>query len=99
VCGTRRPIRSSHLPRSRPLSKLFSFFPLQLELYCQVLYRNYQRKNDMDDPPAVDFGEGEEDKTVKRRNKDPMYYKLEEKFLRYGIKYEWLLMHRIINHR
>ncbi|XP_034400722.1 chromodomain-helicase-DNA-binding protein 4-like isoform X2 [Cyclopterus lumpus] len=71
---------------------------IQLELYCQVLFRNYQRKNDMDDPPAVDFGEGEEDKSVKRRNKDPMYYKLEEKYLRFGIKYEWLLMHRIINH-
>ncbi|XP_075968773.1 chromodomain-helicase-DNA-binding protein 4-like isoform X4 [Anarhichas minor] len=71
---------------------------LQLELHCQVLFRNYQRKNDMDDPPPIDFAEGEEDKSVKRRNKDPMYAQLDDKYLRYGIKFEWLMMHRILNH-
>ncbi|XP_039675465.1 chromodomain-helicase-DNA-binding protein 4a isoform X3 [Perca fluviatilis] len=71
---------------------------LQLELHCQVMFRNYQRKNDMDDPPPIDFGEGEEDKSVKRKNKNPMYAELEEKYLRFGIKWEWLMMHRIINH-
>ncbi|XP_051245587.1 chromodomain-helicase-DNA-binding protein 4a isoform X4 [Dicentrarchus labrax] len=71
---------------------------LQLELHCQVMFRNYQRKNDMDDPPPIDFGEGEEDKSVKRRNKDPMYAQLEEKYLRFGIKFEWLMIHRILNH-
>ncbi|XP_034747905.1 chromodomain-helicase-DNA-binding protein 4a isoform X2 [Etheostoma cragini] len=71
---------------------------LQLELSCQVMFRNYQRKNDMDDPPPIDFGEGEEDKIVKRKNKNPMYAQLEEKYLRFGIKMEWLMMHRIINH-
>ncbi|XP_031150633.1 chromodomain-helicase-DNA-binding protein 4a isoform X2 [Sander lucioperca] len=71
---------------------------LQLELHCQVMFRNYQRKNDMDDPPPIDFGEGEEDKSVKRKNKNPMYAELEEKYLRFGIKMEWLMMHRIINH-
>ncbi|XP_035537770.1 chromodomain-helicase-DNA-binding protein 4-like [Morone saxatilis] len=71
---------------------------LQLELHCQVMFRNYQRKNDMDDPPPIDFGEGEEDKSVKRKNKDPMYAQLEEKYLRFGIKFEWLMIHRILNH-
>ncbi|XP_042362930.1 chromodomain-helicase-DNA-binding protein 4-like [Plectropomus leopardus] len=71
---------------------------LQLELHCQVMFRNYQRKNDMDDPPPIDFGEGEEDKSVKRKNKDPMYAQLEEKYLRFGIKMEWLMIHRILNH-
>uniref|UniRef100_A0A8D3E4A6 DNA helicase n=1 Tax=Scophthalmus maximus TaxID=52904 RepID=A0A8D3E4A6_SCOMX len=71
---------------------------LQLELHCQVMFRNYQRKNDMDEPPPIDFGEGEEDKSVKRRNKDPMYAQLEEKYLRFGIKFEWLMIHRILNH-
>ncbi|KAA8586312.1 hypothetical protein FQN60_007881, partial [Etheostoma spectabile] len=52
----------------------------------QVMFRNYQRKNDMDDPPPIDFGEGEEDKIVKRKNKNPMYAQLEEKYLRFGIK-------------
>ncbi|KAI3358914.1 hypothetical protein L3Q82_015306 [Scortum barcoo] len=71
---------------------------LQLELHCQVMFRNYQRKNDMDEPPPIDFGEGEEDKSVKRKNKDPMYAQLEEKYLRFGIKFEWLMVHRILNH-
>lgn len=72
---------------------------MQLELHCQVMFRNYQRKNDMDDPPPIDFGEGEEDKSVKRKNKDPMYAQLEEQYLRFGIKLEWLMIHRILNHR
>uniref|UniRef100_A0A3Q2NQB1 Chromodomain helicase DNA binding protein 4a n=1 Tax=Fundulus heteroclitus TaxID=8078 RepID=A0A3Q2NQB1_FUNHE len=71
---------------------------LQLEMHCQVMFRNYQRKNDMDDPPPVDFGEGEEDKYLKRKHKDPMYTHLEEKYLRFGIKFEWLMIHRILNH-
>ncbi|KAK5613971.1 choline dehydrogenase 4 [Crenichthys baileyi] len=71
---------------------------LQLEMQCQVMFRNYQRKTDMDDPPPIDFGEGEEDKCLKRKHKDPMYTHLEEKYLRYGIKFEWLMIHRILNH-
>ncbi|XP_046874938.1 chromodomain-helicase-DNA-binding protein 4a isoform X1 [Hypomesus transpacificus] len=72
---------------------------LQLELHCQVMFRNYQRKNDMDEPPPIDFGgEGEEDKSTKRKNKDPLYAKMEEKFYRFGIKMEWMMIHRILNH-
>uniref|UniRef100_A0A7N8WYJ6 Chromodomain helicase DNA binding protein 4a n=1 Tax=Mastacembelus armatus TaxID=205130 RepID=A0A7N8WYJ6_9TELE len=59
---------------------------------------NYQRKNDMDEPPPIDFGDGEEDKSCKRKSKDPMYVQLEEKYLRFGIKMEWLMIHRILNH-
>ncbi|KAM9326735.1 chromodomain-helicase-DNA-binding protein 4 [Gastrophryne carolinensis] len=71
---------------------------LQLELHCQVMFRNYQRKTDMDDPPAGDYGVDEEEKSRKRKNKDPKYLEMEEKFFRYGIKPEWLLIHRILNH-
>ncbi|XP_072281166.1 chromodomain-helicase-DNA-binding protein 4 isoform X2 [Pyxicephalus adspersus] len=71
---------------------------LQLELHCQVMFRNYQRKNDMDEPPAGDYGVDEEEKSRKRKNKDPKYLELEEKFFRYGIKPEWLMIHRILNH-
>ncbi|XP_063041546.1 chromodomain-helicase-DNA-binding protein 4a isoform X2 [Engraulis encrasicolus] len=72
---------------------------LQLELHCQVMFRNYQRKNDMDEPPPIDFGvEGEEEKSDKRKNKDPIYAQMEEKFYRYGIKMEWMMIHRILNH-
>ncbi|XP_041425345.1 chromodomain-helicase-DNA-binding protein 5 isoform X3 [Xenopus laevis] len=72
---------------------------LQLELYHTVMFRNYQRKNDMDDPPPYDYGSGDEDgKSEKRKNKDPLYAKMEEKFYRYGIKAEWMIIHRIMNH-
>ncbi|XP_046885492.1 LOW QUALITY PROTEIN: chromodomain-helicase-DNA-binding protein 4 [Hypomesus transpacificus] len=72
---------------------------LQLELNCQVMFRNYQRKTDMDEPPAVDFGlEGDDDKSSKRKNKDPLYIHMEEEFYRYGVKMEWLMIHRVLNH-
>uniref|UniRef100_A0A8C6MAF8 Chromo domain-containing protein n=1 Tax=Nothobranchius furzeri TaxID=105023 RepID=A0A8C6MAF8_NOTFU len=71
---------------------------LQLEMHCQVMFRNYQRKTDMDEPPPVNFGDGEEDKCVKRKHKDPTFVQLEEKYLRFRIKMEWLMIHRILNH-
>lgn len=64
------------------------------------MFRNYQRKNDMDEPPPIDFGgEGDEDKSEKRKNKDPIYAQMEEKYYRFGIKMEWMMIHRILNHR
>lgn len=64
------------------------------------MYRNYQRKNDMDEPPPFDYGSGDEDsKSEKRKSKDPLYAKMEERFYRYGIKPEWMMIHRILNHR
>ncbi|XP_069466380.1 chromodomain-helicase-DNA-binding protein 5 isoform X2 [Ambystoma mexicanum] len=72
---------------------------LQLELYHTVMFRNYQRKNDMDDPPPFDYGSGdEESKCEKRKSKDPEYAKMEEQYYRYGIKPEWMMIHRIMNH-
>ncbi|XP_068598282.1 chromodomain-helicase-DNA-binding protein 5 [Brachionichthys hirsutus] len=72
---------------------------LQLELYHAVMYRNYQRKNDMDQPPPYDYGSGEEElNSEKRKSKDPHHAVMEERFYRYGIKPEWMVMHRILNH-
>uniref|UniRef100_A0A4W6CQI6 Chromodomain helicase DNA binding protein 4 n=1 Tax=Lates calcarifer TaxID=8187 RepID=A0A4W6CQI6_LATCA len=72
---------------------------LQLELNCQVMFRNYQRKTDMDEPPPVDFGgEGDDNKSTKRKNKDPLFVHMEEEFYRYGVKMEWLMIHRVLNH-
>ena len=65
-----------------------------------MMFRNYQRKTDMDEPPPVDFGgEGDDDKSTKRKNKDPLFVHMEEEFYRYGVKMEWLMIHRILNHR
>uniref|UniRef100_A0A3Q2Z037 Chromodomain-helicase-DNA-binding protein 5-like n=1 Tax=Hippocampus comes TaxID=109280 RepID=A0A3Q2Z037_HIPCM len=72
---------------------------LQLELYHTVMYRNYQRKNDMDEPPPYDYGSGEEElNSDKRKSKDPQYAAMEERFYRYGIKPEWMIIHRVVNH-
>ncbi|XP_028654175.1 chromodomain-helicase-DNA-binding protein 3 isoform X1 [Erpetoichthys calabaricus] len=72
---------------------------LQLEIYHSVMFRNYQRKNDMDEPPPFDYGSGDDDrKSEKRKNKDPQYAIMEARFYRYGIKPEWLMIHRIIGH-
>ncbi|XP_041634913.1 chromodomain-helicase-DNA-binding protein 3 isoform X2 [Cheilinus undulatus] len=76
---------------------------LQLEIFHSVMYRNYQRKTDMDEPPSLEYGSGAEDengvgKSEKRRAKDPQYAILEDKYFRYGIKPEWMMIHRIINH-
>ncbi|XP_016879554.1 chromodomain-helicase-DNA-binding protein 3 isoform X14 [Homo sapiens] len=70
-----------------------------LEIFHLVMYRNYQRKNDMDEPPPLDYGSGEDDgKSDKRKVKDPHYAEMEEKYYRFGIKPEWMTVHRIINH-
>ncbi|KAM9717177.1 chromodomain-helicase-DNA-binding protein 3 isoform 2-T2 [Menidia menidia] len=76
---------------------------LQLEIFHSVMYRNYQRKTDMDEPPGLDYGSGGEDenavgKNEKRRAKDPQFAVMEDRFYRYGIKPEWMIIHRIINH-
>ncbi|KAK6292044.1 hypothetical protein J4Q44_G00378290 [Coregonus suidteri] len=74
---------------------------LQLEIFHSVMFRNYQRKTDMDEPPSLDYGSGGEEESVKsekRRLKDPDYAALDDKFYKYGIKPEWMMVHRIINH-
>uniref|UniRef100_A0A667YYH2 Chromodomain helicase DNA binding protein 3 n=1 Tax=Myripristis murdjan TaxID=586833 RepID=A0A667YYH2_9TELE len=76
---------------------------LQLEIFHSVMFRNYQRKTDMDEPPSLDYGSGGEDdtgggKSEKRRAKDPQFAILEDKYYKYGIKPEWMMIHRIINH-
>ncbi|XP_051895306.1 chromodomain-helicase-DNA-binding protein 5 isoform X3 [Pristis pectinata] len=71
---------------------------LQLELYHTVMFRNFQRKNDMDEPPPFDYGSGDDEKSEKRKNKDPQCAAMEKRFYRYGIKPEWLIIQRIINH-
>ncbi|KAG8431523.1 hypothetical protein GDO86_018422 [Hymenochirus boettgeri] len=70
---------------------------LQLEIFHMVMYRNFQRKNDMDEPPPFDYGSGE-DEGKSEKSKDAEYSDLEEKFYRYGIKPEWMTIQRIINH-
>lgn len=83
-----------------PIKYVFFSLSSQLELNCQVMFRNYQRKTDMEEPPNLEMGaEGDEDKSCKRKNKDPFYARMEDQYGRFGVKMEWLLIHRILNHR
>lgn len=69
---------------------------LQLDVYHPAMYRNYMRKNDMDEPPPLEDGSsyGQKD-----RNDQEDSDNLEEKFYRYGVRPEWLQVHRAINHK
>ncbi|MCJ8728074.1 hypothetical protein PDJAM_G00000090 [Pangasius djambal] len=71
---------------------------LQLELNCQVMFRNFQRKTDMEEPPSVEQAECDGNKSMRRKSKDPLYARMEDQFGRYGVKMEWLLIQRILNH-
>jgi len=60
------------------------------------MYRNYIRKNDMDEPPPLEDGSsyGRDEKEIVE---DP--HNLEDRFYRYGVRPEWLQIHRILTHR
>ncbi|XP_011698832.1 PREDICTED: chromodomain-helicase-DNA-binding protein Mi-2 homolog [Wasmannia auropunctata] len=77
---------------------------LQLDVFHPLMYRNYYRKYDMDEPPKLEEPLDESDTRVKRlkeqdgaTNRDD--YNLEERFYRYGVRPEWMVVHRVINHR
>lgn len=79
-------------------------FILLLFLEIGTFHRNYSRKYDMDEPPKLEEPLDESDSRVKRlkeqdvaTNRDD--YNLEERFYRYGVRPEWLVVHRVINHR
>ncbi|CAH1259651.1 unnamed protein product [Diabrotica balteata] len=75
---------------------------LQLDVYHPLMFRSYSRKWDMEEPPKLEEPMDEADSRCSRflkmggSNNDD---ELEEKYYRYGIKPEWLIVHRVINHR
>ncbi|KAK0098849.1 hypothetical protein PV326_001415 [Microctonus aethiopoides] len=77
---------------------------LQLDVFHPLMFRNYSRKYDMDEPPKLEEPLDESDNRVKRlRGHDGANqrdeHNLEERFYRYGVRPEWLVVHRVINHR
>lgn len=78
---------------------------LQLDVHHPLMFRYYTRKYDMEEPPKFEEALDEADSRWKRMQKhklhsdDDIEINLEEKFYRYGVKPEWLLVHRVINHR
>uniref|UniRef100_A0A8C4QBV8 Chromodomain helicase DNA binding protein 3 n=1 Tax=Eptatretus burgeri TaxID=7764 RepID=A0A8C4QBV8_EPTBU len=74
---------------------------LQLEIYHNVMYRNYQRKNDMEEPPPFDYGSAEEDDGKvggRGSSANTTVADMEKRFYRYGIKPEWMEIQRILIH-
>ena len=72
---------------------------LQVEVYQSSLWRCYIKKvtENKLPPLSVDMeGEGEEDEEVSRRYYNP---KLEQRYYKNGVRPEWLVVHRILNHR
>lgn len=80
----------------------------QMDVYHNIMYRSYIRKHDMDEPPRFEETLDEADNRFKRiermgkASKDErgeLGIDLEEKYYKYGVKPEWLIVHRVINHR
>ncbi|XP_058170277.1 chromodomain-helicase-DNA-binding protein Mi-2 homolog [Anopheles ziemanni] len=78
---------------------------LQLDVHHPLMFRYYTRKYDMEEPPKLEEALDEQDNRYKRIQRmrdiqgDVNETELEEKFYRYGVKPEWLMVHRVINHR
>ncbi|XP_057326451.1 chromodomain-helicase-DNA-binding protein Mi-2 homolog isoform X2 [Microplitis mediator] len=76
---------------------------LQLDVFHPLMFRNYSRKYDMDEPPKLEEPLDESDSRSKRNKRDCAEnkdsYNLEDRFFKYGIRPEWLIIHRVINHR
>ncbi|XP_052821460.1 chromodomain-helicase-DNA-binding protein Mi-2 homolog isoform X1 [Mya arenaria] len=72
---------------------------LQLDVYQSALIRMYMRKNDMDEPPPLEDGSSWGNKEKRKHAADQDTDNLEDRFYKYGVRPEWLQIHRIINHR
>ncbi|XP_054288773.1 chromodomain-helicase-DNA-binding protein Mi-2 homolog isoform X2 [Macrosteles quadrilineatus] len=73
---------------------------IQMEVFHPLMIRSYTRKYDMDEPPKLEEPLDEMDNRMKRIKEFSVNETvLEEKFYRFGVKPEWLIAHRIINHR
>ncbi|XP_013387155.1 chromodomain-helicase-DNA-binding protein 4 [Lingula anatina] len=72
---------------------------IQLEVYHPGLLRSLFARSDMDEPPPLEDGSsfGGFDRRGKGKV-DEGFHNLEEQYYRYGIRPEWLQIHRIINH-
>ncbi|XKL65519.1 hypothetical protein PGB90_008939 [Kerria lacca] len=73
---------------------------LQMEVFHPIMMRSYMRKFDMDEPPMLEESIEDVDKCIKQiKDNKGDEIQLEEKYYKYGVKPEWLIIHRIINHR
>ncbi|XP_018335624.1 chromodomain-helicase-DNA-binding protein Mi-2 homolog isoform X1 [Agrilus planipennis] len=73
---------------------------LQFDVYQPLMLRSYMRKYDMEEPPKLEEAIDEECQArFKISETEANQKELEDKYYRYGVKPEWLVIHRVINHR
>lgn len=75
---------------------------LQLDVYHPFMLRSFFKKHDTEEPPKPEEALDEADSRYTRFLKmggDKKADELEEKYYKNGVKPEWLLVHRVINHR
>jgi chromodomain-helicase-DNA-binding protein 4 len=73
---------------------------LQMDVFCPIMVRSYFKKVDMDEPPKMDDDEAmSRHRRQKKERKETETDPLEERFYRYGVRPEWLQIHRVLNHR
>ncbi|XP_063720440.1 chromodomain-helicase-DNA-binding protein 4-like isoform X2 [Symsagittifera roscoffensis] len=71
----------------------------QLEISQPGMLRSYMKKmGDMEEPPPIEDGSSFGKKRGGKDSAHKVNAELEEKYYRYGIKPEWLQIHRVINH-
>ena len=75
---------------------------MQLEVHFHIFYLFYVRKNDMDNPPVFEYELDIQDDRYKRllNMGSPIgeeRVEFENKFYKYGIEPEWLIVHRVIS--
>ncbi|XP_065564759.1 chromodomain-helicase-DNA-binding protein Mi-2 homolog [Artemia franciscana] len=72
-----------------------------MEVYHMNLLRHYTRKVDMEEPPKMeDLLIKEEEKAAKNKQKmTEDLDDLDELYYQYGVRPDWLVAHRVINHR
>ncbi|CAG0880201.1 unnamed protein product [Cyprideis torosa] len=98
-------------PPRKPLEPLREFFvkfhdksywhcdwisELQMDVFHTIMYRNFVRKYDTEEPPQFDVDYDDDD--LKFGSTED-HKAMEEKFFKNGIRPTWLRIHRIINHR
>ncbi|XP_065341812.1 chromodomain-helicase-DNA-binding protein Mi-2 homolog isoform X2 [Cloeon dipterum] len=73
---------------------------LQMDVFHPAMYRCYCRKYDMDEPPKLDESIDEMDTRMRRLKEAGVDdASFEDRFYKYGVKPEWLIVHRTINHK
>ena len=65
---------------------------VQFEVFHPVSAHGFRSKWDQDEPPA------ETDQGAQNKHADEDKYNLYERYIRWGIKYDWLQIHRILTH-